>query len=375
MIGDPDGASGARFMTNVPRISQRLGLTSDFDSLLEALVDWCAPDPQPVFDLVWSAECLPGRLQKGGHELLRATPEEYHRGVERFFAPNYSKTEESKWRALGLLLDDARCLRFRDILTGDRPDPLSAVYQSAKVQPDDEGLLVKHALAGSPMALCIGSFDVEVSRSIPRAANSTYWLVPTILGRASCRVRLDPLRIATRGTLPRMRYAMIVFGPPFRWERILRLQAVEAVRWFEGEGNHVIQDVVTELVWKPRVDEIVLEVEQLPAPSEVLTKGARYLHAVLNRRERHFVHLDGAIRWYSRTDLTARSDTRLDKSGAVGTRTKIFRLDEPLELAQVLDILCAFFVWNYDLAAYFDPNAPTARMSHNTAVVLSGDED
>ena len=238
-----------------------------------------------------------------------------------------------------------------------------------------KGSLVKHALAGSPMALCIGSFDVEVSRSIPRAANSTYWLVPTILGRASCRVRLDPLRIATRGTLPRMRYAMIVFGPPFRWERILRLQAVEAVRWFEGEGNHVNQDVVTELVWKPRGDEIVLEVEQLPAPSEVLTKGARYFHAVLNRRERHFVHLDGAIRWYSRTDLTARSDTRLDKSGAVGTRTKIFRLDEPLELAQVLDILCAFFVWNYDLAAYFDPNAPTARMSHNTAVVLSGDED
>ena len=274
-----------------------------------------------------------------------------------------------------MLLDDARCLRFRDILTGERPDPLSAVYQSAKVQPDDEGLLVRHALSGSWMALNVGSFDVEVSRSIARATNSTYWLAPMILGRASCRVRPDPLRVAKRGTLPRMRYAMIVYGPPFRWERILRLQAVEAVRWFKGQGDQVKQDVVTELVWKPRRHEIVLEIEQLPAKSEVLTEGARYLHAILDRREERFVHLDGAIRWYSRNELEARSLSRLDKSGAIGIRTKIFRLDEPLDRGEALDILCSFFVWNYDLAAYLDPDARTARLSHNTAVVLSGAED
>ena len=155
----------------------------------------------------------------------------------RYFGRDVPKTEESGWRALGFLLDDARCLRFRDILTGERPDPLSAVYQGAKVQPDDEGLLVRHALSGARMALRLGSFDVEVSRSIARATNSTYWLAPTILGKASCRVRLDPLRVARRGTLSRMRYAMIVYGPPFRWERVLRLQGVEAIRWFEGEGT------------------------------------------------------------------------------------------------------------------------------------------
>ena len=141
------------------------------------------------------------------------------------------------------------------------------------------------------------------------------------------------------------------------------------------QGAQFKQDVVTELVWKPRGDEIVLEVEQLPTRSEVLTEGARYLHAILDRREERFVHLDGAIRWYSRKELETRSDTRLDKSGAVGIRTKIFRLDEPLERGEALDILCAFFVWNYDLAAYLDPSARTARLSHNTAVVLSGDED
>ena len=366
---------GDRRMTNTAPISQRLGLASDFEPLVEALVDWCAPDPQPVFDLVWSAECLPDRLQEAGHELFRVTPEECHRRVRRYFGWDVANAEESGWRALGLLLDDARCLRFRDILTGERPDPLSAVYQGAKVQPDDEGLLVTRALSGTRIALSLGSFDVEVSRSIARATNSTYWLAPMILGKTSCRVRLDPLRVATRGMLSRIVYEMIVYGPPFSWERILRLQAVEAVRWFEGEGDQVKQDVVTELVWKPRGDEIVLEVEQLPTRSEVLTEGARYLHAILDRREERFVHLDGAIRWYSRKELETRSDTRLDKSGAVGIRTKIFRLDEPLERGEALDILCAFFVWNYDLAAYLDPSARTARLSHNTAVVLSGDED
>ena len=362
-------------MTNAAPISQRLGLASSFDPLVEALVDWCAPDSEPVFDLVRSVECLPDRLQQAGHELLRAAPEECHQRVRRYFGPDVPKTEGTGWRALGFLLDDARCLRFRDILTGERPDPLSAVYQGAKVQPDDEGLLATRALSGARMALSLGSFDVEVSRSIARATNSTYWLAPMILGKASCRVRPDPLRVATRGTLSRMRYAMIVYGPPFRWERVLRLQAIEAIRWFKGEGDQVKQDVVTELVWKPRGDEIVLEVEQLPARSEVLTEGSRYLHAILDRRKERFVHLDGAIRWYSRKELEVRSDTRLDKSGEVGIRTKIFRLDEPLERGEALEILCAFFVWNYDIAAYLDPDARTARLSHNTAVVRSGNED
>ena len=59
--------------------------------------------------------------------------------------------------------------------------------------------------------------------------------------------------------LSRIVYEMIVYGPPFSWERILRLQAVEAVRWFEGEGDQVKQDVVTELVWKP--GDVLLAVE------------------------------------------------------------------------------------------------------------------
>jgi hypothetical protein len=53
----------------------------------------------------------------------------------------------------------------------------------------------------------------------------------------------------------------------------------------------------------------------------------------------------------------------LDRSGAVGQRTKVFRLDEPIAHEHALDIISAFFVWNYDIDAYFDPTSTRAHMS------------
>jgi hypothetical protein len=166
------------------------------------------------------------------------------------------------------VVDDARSLRFRRILTGQDRNPLDEVFKSADVHPDDEGLIASTVLAGTHHDFVLGQFDVEVSRSMP-ATNSTYWLTPMIAGRPSCRVRLDPLRFAPRGQLSRVFYAMIVYGPPLDWTRIVNLRKVEAVRWMADDGEHVEPELLTELVWKPRDDEIVLEVEQLPLQTEV----------------------------------------------------------------------------------------------------------
>ena len=87
------------------------------------------------------------------------------------------------------------------------------------------------------------------------------------------------------------------------------------------------------------------------------------LHAIFNRHDGCFTHLDGAIRWYHATELIERRESRLDRVGSIGQRTKIFRLDEPIEKEGALDILRAFFVWNYDIAAYLSPDSPTARLS------------
>lgn len=334
-----------------------LDLNDPLAVLLERLVDWSAADPQPAFWAIGAAEHLPDDLRSPARRLLSRVPERYAGMAGRYYDDLARSEEELEWRALGFLVEEARALRFRRVLTGSCPDPLLPVYKSADVLPDSEGLIQSRMLVGERGRFQLGEYDVEVARST-HASNSTYWLVPFVLGRPSCRVRLDPLRFAPRGELGRMFYAMVVYGPPFDWERILGLHSVETVQWFADDGERVEPDLITELVWKPRGDEIVLEIEELPSTDSVAIDGARYLHAVLDRKRQHFVHLDGAIRWYDQAQLASRRQTRLDRSGACGIRTKIFRLDEELSRDDALDIMAAFFVWNRDVARYFDPTSP-----------------
>jgi len=129
------------------------------------------------------------------------------------------------------------------------------------------------------------------------------------------------------------------------------------------DGGQVHTDEITELVWKPRGSEIVLEIEQLPTQDTAHICGARYLHAILDRRERCFTHLDGAIRWYLPDQLIRRRNSRLDRVGSIGKRTKIFRIDDEVSREDALDFVSTFFVWNYDLEAYLNPKSPNARLS------------
>lgn len=343
-----------------------------FAEPLRQMVDWCAADPQPIFWLIGGRHDLPSNLVECAQTLLRSVPMCYAERARRYYSGVASDADELAWRALGFLVDDARSIRFRRILTGQDRNPLDAVYESANIYPDHEGLVPSKVLGGTHREFVLGEFDVEISRSLP-ATNSTYWLAPMIVERPTCRVRLDPLRFAPRGDLSRVFYAMRAFGPPLDWARIMGLQKVEAVRWMADEAGQVEPELLTELVWKPRDDEIVLEVEQLPLQSDVNISGSRYLHAILDRSRCRFTHLDGAIRWYGPAELVARRDSRLDRVGSIGHRTKIFRLDEPIQKEDAIDILSAFFVWNYDLAAYLNPNTPTARLSRRTPRHFIGD--
>jgi hypothetical protein len=359
-------AAASQIMTAPLIVDQSL------DEPLQRFVDWSAADPQPVFWLIGAEHHVPGHLIECARTLLPNVPGRYAERACRYYSHIGSSVDELQWRALGFLVDDARALRFRRILTGKDRNPLDLVHESANIYPDAEGLIPSKALDGPHGEFALGEFDVEVSRSL-RATNSTYWLTPMIVGRPSCRVRLDPLRFAPRGRLARVFYAMKVYGPPLNWERIVRLERVEAVQWMADEDGRVEPELLTELVWKPRDDEIVLEVEQLPPQGEVDVSGSRYLHAILDRAGCRFTHLDGAIRWYDGDELIARRNSRLDRVGSIGQRTKIFRLDEPILKEDASDILSAFFVWNYDLAAYLNPDGPEARLSRRTPNHLTGD--
>lgn len=346
-----------------------LGLDESLLQSIEGLVDWFAPDPQPVFWATGASKHLPEQLRQSAYRVLHVLPERYVERAGRYYEDFARSADELRWRAFGFLVEDARAPRFRAVLTGLVPDPLTPDYESAGVVPDNEGLIQSRWLTGTRGNYELGAYDVELSRSTT-ASNSTYWLAPCVLGRPSCKMRLDPLRFAPRGTLTRCFYAMVVYGPPFDWKRILKLRQTEIVQWMADKGDHAEPDLLTELAWKPLDSEVILEVEELPRQNHADLDGARYLHAVLDREREQFTHLDGVIRWYNHEELASRRTVRQHRTGSAGLRTKIFRLDEPIGRDDALDILSAFFVWNNDVVRYFDPSSPLARFSRSRQVQM-----
>lgn len=135
---------------------------------LQRLVDWSAADPQPVFWLIGAAHHLPRELVDCAHALLPNVPDCYGERARLFFSHTGSHVDEMAWRALGFLVDDARALRFRRILTGKDRNPLDLVYENANVNPDDEGLIPSNVLAGTRGEFALGEFDVDISRSLGR---------------------------------------------------------------------------------------------------------------------------------------------------------------------------------------------------------------
>jgi len=69
--------------------------------------------------------------------------------------------------------------------------------------------------------------------------------------------------------------------------------------------------------------------------------------------KRSIIHFDDAWRIYTALQLEERRKRHLRYAGKAGVRTKVFRIDQPLDLEAFSLIAQAFFVWNRDLATYF----------------------
>ena len=74
------------------------------------------------------------------------------------------------------------------------------------------------------------------------------------------------------------------------WTRIVNLRNVEAVRWMVDDGEHVQPELLTELVWKPRDDEVILEVEQLPLQVKLRLKDRGICTPSLIVRRHALIH-------------------------------------------------------------------------------------
>ena len=70
------------------------------------------------------------------------------------------------------------------------------------------------------------------------------------------------------------------------------------------------------------------------------------------------MHIDGAIRIYDKNEWENRQKTHVRKSGKIGKRIKVFRVNADVS-RETLGVLCSnFFIWNFDIARYFGAEIP-----------------
>ena len=93
--------------------------------------------------------------------------------------------------------------------------------------------------------------------------------------------------------------------------------------------------------------------EEVPKLETAAHESGRYLHAIYRPSQAAIVHLDGALRIYTNSEIIERHTQHVRKVGKIGLRQKVFRVDGAVS-QDVLSSLCqAFFVWNEDVSRYF----------------------
>lgn len=106
------------------------------------------------------------------------------------------------------------------------------------------------------------------------------------------------------------------------WNRIKFLTQEEPRRagadvWTEKEVLY------TDLVWSPRGDEVHFLCEELPKRDFISVRGSGYFHAIYKPHEEVFIHIDGALRFYSDDEWDIRKNAHVKDVGKLGKRVKI----------------------------------------------------
>lgn len=141
------------------------------------------------------------------------------------------------------------------------------------------------------------------------------------------------------------------YGCPLDWSRIDSLKEEEHGRWFPE--NLSSRAEFTDFVWTPRDEEVNFQCEELPTLSDIATRGSRYFHAIYNGQQGKIIHLDGALRVFDEGSWNQRKKLHLRKSGKIGDRIKLFRIDTPIERDFLGDLCSNYFIWNNDVVRYF----------------------
>lgn len=260
------------------------------------------------------------------------------------------------WVASRVLRDAIAVYRIRSLCddsASKRPRPYDvSALEDLEIDRDNLVPLAEFRFNGSAMRRNGHAFQLLSTTPAP---NSTYWLLLACHDeplRGSVRVRLDPLLHGPVGSFPSVRYTMLGYGnEKLNWQRIANLTKPEHGQW---RPDNIDQwSARTDWVWEPRGSEVHFRCEEIPSQEEANKKPSRYLHAIYRPSTNSIIHLDGAVRIYSPTQLQHRHRKKLHESGKIGLREKVFAVDSPLSREVFSVIAQTFFVWNDDVVRYF----------------------
>ncbi len=185
--------------------------------------------------------------------------------------------------------------------------------------------------------------------------NAQYWYSSPLVEVARTVpvfARPDPLLHGTTEELAAVGYKMWRYGRLLDWDRIRALNEEEHGAWDPGWDCQGVYS--TDYAWTPRGQEVHFRCEEVPAADRIEIAGSRYFHAIFDRAQDRFVHLDAAVRVYSNAEWIERIASRhVRLAGKAGRRHKVFRIDSPVTKETFANLCAQFFVWNSDVGRYF----------------------
>lgn len=111
----------------------------------------------------------------------------------------------------------------------------------------------------------------------------------------------------------------------------------------------------TDFWWQSRKNEHILEVEELrdvPQNESVSHYGCRYLHCIVNEKNKCIEHIDGAIRSYSEGEMISRIDRKIQQVDRRADYTKLWRIDHNIDIKLWKRLVSDYFRDNHLVGEY-----------------------
>lgn len=202
----------------------------------------------------------------------------------------------------------------------------------------------------------VGRFWIALDARIPWQLAQCFKQHPPLL--RGIRLRLNAASIERVGEHPSPLRKAHWWGARFRWKHLDSYGG--PIVTVHGDATDPIQQVgmVAKAVFRwnrPRREPIaILQIEefrdspQTPAASF----ATRYLHSIVDLRRRRFIHLDGAIKTYTRDGYVRAYEGAEEKAGKY---EKLFRTDDELSMRskEWLDCVATFFANDELVREYF----------------------